>query len=380
MAIKNHILRFVLFGLLFLIIFGATLLFADTGSIYVTSKPPGANISLDDNPISKKTDILIENIPIGPHKITVENAKYGKAEQTFEIKSGLTTAVHFDLQTMEVKDAAAYHSRGFSSFSKDQYDLAVADFTKAIESDPDFLVAYYNRGVAYFDQGKYDLAIADFTKAMELGLKGKGSYYIRGLAYSRNGQYDLAIEDFSKIIELDPQDAATYNNRGVIYLLKGQYKQTIADLTKAMELDPTKTAQYYFYLGFVSDKMGDSDTARSNFFRARDTDKDIVKKQAEFLEKQISRENKIFYAEAMLSASKYLGIRSPFVARAEEILKAIPPRSPSSPSPPPSPSQNPSPKIFSQRMVLILVLALIGAVVLIILIVRLTSRRKTVNS
>ena len=52
--------------------------------------------------------------------------------------------------------------------------MAVADFTKAIESDPDFLAAYYNRGVAYFDQGKYDLAIADFTKAMELGLKGKG--------------------------------------------------------------------------------------------------------------------------------------------------------------------------------------------------------------
>ena len=228
------------------ILLGSTFSFADTGSIYVTSKPPGANISLDNNPIGKKTDILIENIPTGPHKIAVEHPEYGKAEQAFEIKSGLTTAIHLELRPQEAKDAAGYHSRGFNSFSKDQYDLAVADFTKAIESDPEFLAAYYNRGVAYFDLGKYDLAIADFTKAMDLGLKGKGSYYIRGLAYSRNGQYDLAIEDFSKIIELDPKDATTFNNRGVIYLLKGQYKQTIADLTKAMELDPSKAAQYYF--------------------------------------------------------------------------------------------------------------------------------------
>ena len=121
--------------------------------------------------------------------------------------------------------------------------------------------------------------------------------------------------------------------------------------------------------------MGDTDTARSNFFRAKDMDKDIVRKQAEFLEKQISRENKIFYAEAMLSASKYLGIKSPFVEKAEEILKALPPRSPSSPTP----SQSPSQSIFSQRMVLIIILALLGMVILIVLIVKLTPGRKRVN-
>ena len=368
-------MKLTVFHILFFVLLNSALSFADTGSVYVTSKPSGANISLDNNPIGKKTDILIENIPTGPHKIAVEHPEYGKADQAFEIKSGLTTAIHLELRPREAKDAAGYHSRGFSNFSQNQYELAVADFTKAIESDPEFLAAYYNRGVAYFDLGKYDLAITDFTKAMDLGLKGKGSYYIRGLAYSRNGQYDLAIEDFSKIIELDPKDATTFNNRGVIYLLRGQYKQTIADLTKAMELDPSKAAQYYFDLGFVSDKMGDSDTARSNFFRAREMDKDIVRKQSEFLEKQISRENKIFYAEAMLSASKYLGIKSPFVGKAEEILKTLPPGSPFSMPP----SQSPSQSIFSQRMILILILAILGMVVLIVLIVRLTPGRKKVN-
>ena len=366
-------------GIILFILFYPDFIFADIGSIYVTSKPPGANISLDNNPLGKKTDTLIENIPIGPHKIMVEHPEYGKAEETFEIKSGLTTAMHFDLQPPEVKDAASYHSRGFTRFSKDQYDSAIADFTKAIEFDPNFLVAYYNRGVAYFDLDKYDLAIPDLSKAMELGLKGKGAYYIRGLAYSRNGQYDLAIDDFSKVIELDPQEAVNYNNRGVIYLLNGQYKQTVADLSKAMELDPKNASQYYFHLGFVSDKMDDSDTARYHFFRARELDKDIVKKNAEFLEKKISPESKIFYAEAILAASKYLGIQPNIVKRVEEILKKIPPRRIASSSVS-LPSQKPSLKIFSGRMVFILALALLGVIIIIILVVKVNSSRKKANS
>ena len=236
----KKVLRPIWLFLIFLLILHSSYSSAQTGSIYVTSKPSGANISLDSNPIHVKTDMLIENIPTGTHMITVEHREYGKAQKKVEIKESLTATLHFDLQPKEtkkevekeIKDADGYHSRGFTHFAKNQYDLAVGDFTKAIELDPNYLVAYYNRGVAYFDLGQYDVAIMDFTKAMELGLRGKGSYHIRGLAYAKQGQYDLAIADFNKVLELDPKDATTYNNRGISYLLKGQYKQTIADLTK----------------------------------------------------------------------------------------------------------------------------------------------------
>ncbi len=311
-------------SILIFVFSGFALSSADTGSLYVTSNPSGANISLDNIPTGKKTESLVENIPTGTHKITVEHPDYRKVEETIEIKSGLTTAVHLELQIQEVKGPAAYHSRGFISLSKAQYDLAVADFTKAIEQNPNFMVAHYNRGVTYFELGKYDLAVADFTKAMKLGLKGKGAYYIRGLALCRAGQYDLAIKDFSNIIELDPADATAYNMRGVMYLLKNEYKQTVADFKKALELDPKKAAQYYFCLGFVSDKMGDKGAARTNFLKARDSDKDIVRRQAELLEDQVSRENKIFYGEAILSASKYLNVMPSLIVKTKEILKSTP--------------------------------------------------------
>ena len=379
----KKILRPVGFFLVLLLILYASYASAQTGSIYVTSKPSGANISLDRNPIQLKTDILIENIPTGTHMITVEHREYGRAEKRVEIKESLTTTLHFDLQPKEtkkeaekeIKDADGYHSRGFSHFAKNQYDLAVDDFTKAIELDPNYLVAYYNRGVAYFDLAQYKPAIIDFTKAMELGLRGKGSYHIRGLAYAKQGQYDLAIADFNKALELDPKDAATYNNRGIIYLLKGQYKHTVEDLTRAIDLDSKNAAIYYLHLGFALDKTGDKESARRNFFKAREMDKDIIKKSAEFLEKTITPETKRFYAEEIISASQYIGGPSDIVTKSQEIIEKMAPQLlPSAPLP--VPPQNLLGKILSQRFILIIALLLIVVGILLALVIKLSPSGK----
>lgn len=377
---------------------------AQTGSIYITSKPTGADISLDDNPIHVKTDMLIENIPIGTHSIGVAHKEYGEAVRKVEIKESLTATLHFDLQpkeikreirketkkeakketkketgekeaTEEIKDADSYHSLGFTHFGINRYDLAVADFTKAIELDPNYLVAYYNRGVAYFDLGQYDVAILDFTKAMELGLRGKGTYHIRGLAYAKQGQYDLAIADFNKALEVDPNDAATYNNRGIVYLLKGQYEHTIKDLTRAIHLDSKNAAIYHFHLGFALDRTGDKESARHNFFKAREMEKDIIMKSAELLEKATNPETKRFYAEEILSASQYIGVQSHIIAKSKEIVEKMAPQlAPVSP-PPPSP-QNPFVKILSRRFIFIILSLLIVVGILLALVIKFSPGRK----
>jgi tetratricopeptide (TPR) repeat protein len=368
---------------------------AQTGSIYVTSKPTGANIFLDDNPIHVKTDMLIENIPIGTHTIAVAHREYGEAARKVEIKESLTATLHIDLQPkeikkevkkepkketkkeaeVEIKDADGYHSLGFTHFGVNRYDLAVADFTKAIELDPNYLVAYYNRGVAYFDLGQYDVAIMDFTKAMELGLRGKGTYHIRGLAYAKQGKYDLAIADFGKALEVDPNDVATYNNRGIAYLLKGQYEHTIKDLTRAIHLDSKNAAIYYFHLGFALDRTGDKESARHNFFKAREMEKDIIMKTAEFLEKATNPETKRFYAEEILSASQYIGVQSPIITKSKEIVeKMAPTLAPVSP-PPPS-RQNPFVKILSRRFIFIILSLLIVVGILLVLVIKFSPGRK----
>jgi len=45
---------------------------------------------------------------------------------------------------------------------------AIADYTKAIELDPEYVWAYNNRGFAKKNLGQYQEAIADFTKAIKI--------------------------------------------------------------------------------------------------------------------------------------------------------------------------------------------------------------------
>ena len=49
-----------------------------------------------------------------------------------------------------------------------KYDLALADYTRAIELNSEFALAYGNRGFVYYDTGDYQGALVDFNKAIEL--------------------------------------------------------------------------------------------------------------------------------------------------------------------------------------------------------------------
>jgi len=85
------------------------------------------------------------------------------------------------------------------------------------------------------------MAIADFTKAIDLNPNDPTAYFRRGVAYINKGfkdvsAYPLAIADFTKVIELNPDDAKAYDNRGYAYALSGQYTLAVTDLNKALLL------------------------------------------------------------------------------------------------------------------------------------------------
>jgi tRNA A-37 threonylcarbamoyl transferase component Bud32 len=64
----------------------------ELGSLYITSRPSGATVYLDDTQIGD-TDIMIHAIPIGSHKIRLELEGYEKVEQIISVKSGHTTRI-----------------------------------------------------------------------------------------------------------------------------------------------------------------------------------------------------------------------------------------------------------------------------------------------
>ena len=66
----------------------------------------------------------------------------------------------------------------------------------AIDAVPNHFKAHFNRGFAYDKIGEYDLAILDYTIALEIDPKNAYAYYNRGISLDRKNDFDLAIENF----------------------------------------------------------------------------------------------------------------------------------------------------------------------------------------
>jgi TonB family protein len=124
-----------------------------------------------------------------------------------------------------LRPGAAYIDRGGTYLQRDDNDRAIADFTKAIELDPEGAVAYNLRGVAYASKLDFDSAIADFDKAIQFDPLLKNAHYNRGSAFSRKGDEARARADFATEKLLFPQQANALRvlNGRALNLVKPSY-------------------------------------------------------------------------------------------------------------------------------------------------------------
>ena len=132
--------------------------------------------------------------------------------------------------------AGAYVNRGLTYFDSGNWQLAIKDYDAAIAIDPEIAEAYCNRGAAYFSREEYDLALDDFSKALDLEPKQSRYYSNRGSVYNELDQKELAIDDYTMAIVLDRKNAGAYANRGLTYYKMNQFKLAIRDLSKAIKL------------------------------------------------------------------------------------------------------------------------------------------------
>src|SRR4030042_1326765 len=99
----GYLIRF-LFLFLPLLLHSTLSLAVEGGSLFFQTNTPGATVYLDDNQIGK-TDVsggfLIDNIPPGTYKISIEMEGYKRTEKSFKIKEGgLTEQANIKLQPL----------------------------------------------------------------------------------------------------------------------------------------------------------------------------------------------------------------------------------------------------------------------------------------
>jgi tetratricopeptide (TPR) repeat protein len=95
-----------------------------------------------------------------------------------------------------------YINEGDKNHSKDQYDEAIINYTKAIKIRPNNDWAYKSRGEVYVKLGKYDEALADYNQAIKINPNQDFYYATRGHINFKLGRRDEGLADYNQAIRL----------------------------------------------------------------------------------------------------------------------------------------------------------------------------------
>lgn len=184
--------------------------------------------------------------------------------------------------------AEAYYFLGLGEFNLEHYSLAIKNFTLAIENHAshNYFFAFFNRALSYAELGQNNLAIDDFTKAIQIDSENIDCYINRAELYGDLGFRHDAIDDLKSALKIDQrniqvlekiiftymkmekyEDAIYYineiifanpkankmnfYNRGNCYMLLKKYPEAINDFDKAIEIDNT-SAHFYFSRGLCN--------------------------------------------------------------------------------------------------------------------------------
>ncbi|ALB43255.1 hypothetical protein AA650_24905 [Anabaena sp. WA102] len=196
-------------------------------------------------PESKQLDKALvainKAIQLQPNNPNLYNQKYAVLDS---LKRYAEAEVAINAAIKLSPRAVFYFNRGVVYGEQKKWELALADYSKAIAINPDNADAYINRGVVYNEQKKWELALADYSKAIAINPDNADAYINRGVVYGEQKKWELALSDYNKAIAINPDNADAYINRGVVYGEQKKWELALADYNKAIAINPDYAQAY----------------------------------------------------------------------------------------------------------------------------------------
>lgn len=127
-----------------------------------------------------------------------------------------------------------HYNKGIKYNDEGKYNLAVVNFEKALECDPDCIEAHFDLGAVYINKKDYDLAIKSFNNVLRLNPNEVTAYVNIALAYLRIGDFGNSIESYKKALTINPEDIDTVVDLAYAYVKNQQYDEAIELYNKAM--------------------------------------------------------------------------------------------------------------------------------------------------
>lgn len=153
--------------------------------------------------------------------------------------------------TIALKDEQpqAYNSRARLFFTvakgRDTLLMALRDYNKAIEYDPENGEFYTNRGATYARLGDIDKAIEDISTGIKYKPDHHVAYLNRSILFQQKNRVDLAIKDIDEYLELRPYDADMWYEKGRAHRILVQNEAALKAYNQAISLDASKSLYYY---------------------------------------------------------------------------------------------------------------------------------------
>jgi len=252
----------------------------------------GAKINIDmsegvnrhfETKSNKKGEFVQIGLPPGRYTVTAEKDKLASPPTMAAVSVGRPGEANLVIgaggggggkevaaKNAELKKA---FDEGIAASQANNYDAAIAAFTRAAEINPNCADCQYNMGYMYAQKKDYDKAEAAYKKAVELRPEYAEAYNGLATIYNAQRKFDLASEASKKGMEVGGGAAAagggagsadSHYNQGVILWNAGKIPDAKKEFEAAVAANPNH-AEAHYQLGMALVNEGNLNGAATEF-------------------------------------------------------------------------------------------------------------------
>ncbi len=157
-----------------------------------------------------------------------------------------------------------YTWRGKAWLTEDDPEAAAADYTKALEIDPNNFIALQDRAKAFTKLGEHSKAVEDWSRLIANNLLNDQYFRNRGTSSLAAGQHAEAIADFDKSLEINPGEVDAFIGRATVY--DAQKKRDLArkEFDKGIAIKP-QYLPLYWARAEMSERWGEQHLAINDY-------------------------------------------------------------------------------------------------------------------
>src|SRR5262249_46008330 len=149
------------------------------------------------------------------------------------------------------------------SLARAELEQVKSNIDRALALAPNSPEAHVALGLFFYvAHRQYEMALAEFNRAQELQPNNALARRACGAVYRRRGEWERSLADFQRAQELDPRDAGIPIDIGVTYQALRQWKDAERAELRGLAIDPHYTLAAANLLVTRLNSTGDDDSAR----------------------------------------------------------------------------------------------------------------------